>query len=125
MKEESHDPDSALAPRRSFGLDHYSVAHRTRPLNGNKRGEERPRKGLSFFASEASATSRSGFRVPRVRYSERACQGSELNTGSEYRTCGTGTRKLCCDVPLVLKRGTPAHGSAKQIASDRSRGRSE
>jgi Dolichyl-phosphate-mannose-protein mannosyltransferase len=30
------------------------------------------------------------------------CRGSELNTGSEYRTCGTGTRKLCCDVPLVL-----------------------
>src|ERR1700732_3195873 len=30
-----------------------------------------------------------------------ACGGHELNTGSEYRTCGTGTRKLCCDGPLV------------------------
>jgi hypothetical protein len=30
------------------------------------------------------------------------CRVSELNKGSEYRTCGTGPRVFCRDVPLVL-----------------------
>jgi hypothetical protein len=63
--------------------------------------EDMCRRGQETRAELKTRAEREAFRCHGFG-TPNPCRGSELNTGSEYRTCGTSTGKLCCDVPLVL-----------------------